>query len=77
MADQLARKLKYQRMYDDAIHGDKNQDERDRVLANFKSNRVNIFFSFFFFQQLTVFFLGCWCTICQEVALLLVFFLLF
>jgi superfamily II DNA/RNA helicase len=51
MADQLARKLKYQRMYDDAIHGDKNQDERDRVLANFKSNRVNIFFSFFFFNS--------------------------
>jgi len=42
MADELARKLKYQRLYADSIHGDKNQHDRDRVLANFKSNRINI-----------------------------------
>ena len=43
MTDQLARTLKYQRMYVDAIHGDKNQHNRDRVLANFKENRVSCF----------------------------------
>merc|ERR1711879_132129 len=42
MADQLSRNLKYQRLYADAIHGDKNQHDRDRVLANFKENRINI-----------------------------------
>jgi len=42
MADELARKLKYQRLYADSIHGDKNQHDRDRTLANFKNNRINI-----------------------------------
>jgi len=36
MADQLARTLKYQRLYAESIHGDKNQQERDRALASFK-----------------------------------------
>lgn len=41
MADQLARNLKYQRMYAESIHGDKNQHDRDRVLASFKTGRPN------------------------------------
>jgi len=42
MADQLARTLKYQRLYADSIHGDKNQQDRDRVLASFKRGDINI-----------------------------------
>jgi ATP-dependent RNA helicase DDX5/DBP2 len=42
MADQLARNLKYQRLYAESIHGDKNQQQRERALDMFKTNRVNI-----------------------------------
>jgi len=40
--DQLARNLERSNFYANAIHGDKTQMERDRVLADFKSGRKSI-----------------------------------
>jgi len=42
MADNLARRLYQQGWNTKSIHGDKQQYERDRVLAEFKSGRINI-----------------------------------
>merc|ERR1712232_644230 len=41
-ADALARELQYQNLSANAIHGDKDQRQRDRVMADFKTGRVNI-----------------------------------
>merc|ERR1719471_603115 len=42
MCDQLARGLNRAGWFATAIHGDKRQEERDRVLADFKDGRCNI-----------------------------------
>jgi len=42
MCDQLARGLNRAGWYASSIHGDKRQEERDRVLADFKDGRCNI-----------------------------------
>eukprot|EP00929_Paragymnodinium_shiwhaense_P080173 TRINITY_DN4179_c0_g1_i1.p1 TRINITY_DN4179_c0_g1~~TRINITY_DN4179_c0_g1_i1.p1 ORF type:complete len:600 (-),score=148.21 TRINITY_DN4179_c0_g1_i1:586-2385(-) len=41
-ADALARELQYHNLSANAIHGDKDQRQRDRSLAEFKSGRCNI-----------------------------------
>jgi ATP-dependent RNA helicase DDX5/DBP2 len=41
-ADSLTRELQYQQLSAQAIHGDKDQRQRDRTLAEFKSGRCNI-----------------------------------
>mmetsp|Transcript_27938 Transcript_27938/g.57965 ORF Transcript_27938/g.57965 Transcript_27938/m.57965 type:complete len:233 (-) Transcript_27938:74-772(-) len=41
-ADALCRELQYQQLSAAAIHGDKEQRQRDRTLAEFKSGRCNI-----------------------------------
>jgi ATP-dependent RNA helicase DDX5/DBP2 len=41
-ADSLCRELQYQQMSAAAIHGDKEQRQRDRTLAEFRSGRVSI-----------------------------------
>lgn len=40
--DQLAKKLKAQGINSDAIHGDKSQAVRNRVLTRFKQNKTNV-----------------------------------
>jgi ATP-dependent RNA helicase DDX5/DBP2 len=42
MADDIVRKLRYDRIPAAAIHGDKSQQERDRVLRDFRSGRSPI-----------------------------------
>merc|ERR1719181_1381719 len=42
MADQLSTDLNYQGFYSESIHGDKRQEERERVLSNLKSGKTNI-----------------------------------
>jgi len=42
MTDQLCRDLQRKRYYAEAIHGDKNQQERDRVLKDFKTGNCHI-----------------------------------
>jgi len=42
MADQLSNNLHRQGFYCDAIHGDKDQHQRNRTLRNFKSGQINI-----------------------------------
>jgi len=41
-ADSLSRELQYARLSAQAIHGDKDQHQRDRTMADFRSGRVNI-----------------------------------
>merc|ERR1719161_827719 len=41
-ADALCRELRYQQMSASAIHGDKEQRERDRTLTEFRSGTTNI-----------------------------------
>jgi len=41
-ADSLTRELQYQQLSAAAIHGDKEQRERDRAISEFKSGRVSI-----------------------------------
>jgi len=41
-ADSLCRELQYQQLNAQAIHGDKDQRQRDRCIADFKSGRCNI-----------------------------------
>jgi ATP-dependent RNA helicase DDX5/DBP2 len=41
-ADALCRELQYQQMAADAIHGDKEQRQRDRTMAEFKSGHTTI-----------------------------------
>jgi len=41
-ADSLCRELQYQQMSAAAIHGDKEQRQRDRTLSEFRSGRVSI-----------------------------------
>lgn len=41
-ADSLCRELQYQQLSAAAIHGDKEQRQRDRTLSEFKSGKVNI-----------------------------------
>lgn len=42
MADQLSTDLNRQGFYSESIHGDKRQEERERVLANLKSGKINV-----------------------------------
>jgi ATP-dependent RNA helicase DDX5/DBP2 len=42
MADEVTRELRYQGFGAEAIHGDKAQNERDKVISNFKSGRISI-----------------------------------
>jgi len=42
MADQLSHQLNRQGWNTNSIHGDKRQEERDRVLKDFKSSNINI-----------------------------------
>jgi len=42
MADDLARSLNRDGFYAEAIHGDKEQRQRERILANLKSGRTNV-----------------------------------
>merc|ERR1719183_2599533 len=41
-ADSLCRELQYQQLSAAAIHGDKEQRQRDRILSEFKSGHTNI-----------------------------------
>jgi len=42
MADQLARSLNQEGFYAESIHGDKEQRQRERILANLKSGHTNV-----------------------------------
>eukprot|EP00928_Gymnodinium_smaydae_P014681 TRINITY_DN15403_c0_g1_i1.p1 TRINITY_DN15403_c0_g1~~TRINITY_DN15403_c0_g1_i1.p1 ORF type:complete len:606 (+),score=101.31 TRINITY_DN15403_c0_g1_i1:71-1819(+) len=41
-ADALCRELQYSQLRAQAIHGDKDQNQRDRTMADFKSGRINV-----------------------------------